>query len=114
MATASPNSMDWVASERQCTPAMYIAGELIQFAGECDLSRICACVGLQRETICSRDHRVGKNDVIRVEECFQRGYAGAGHSGVSGTVAGVRWRAFRKCHGQKVAAIFCKHGGYRF
>src|SRR2546429_2232797 len=54
-----------------------IAGELIQFAGECDLSRICACVGLQRETICSRDHRVGKNDVIRVEECFQRGYAGA-------------------------------------
>src|SRR5437667_12845437 len=33
---------------------------------------------------------------------------------VSGAVAGVRWRAFRKSHGKKVAAtILNKHRGYR-
>src|SRR5439155_596447 len=96
------------------SPLSNVAGELIQFAGECDLRCIRACVRLQRETICSRNHRVGKNHIIRVEECFQRGYAGAGDCKVSGTVAGVRWRAFRKSHGKKVAAtILHKYRGYR-
>src|SRR2546428_91899 len=53
MATASPNGMDWVAFERQCTPDVSrqsnVVGGLIQFSGECDLRCIYACIEMQRE-----------------------------------------------------------------
>src|SRR4029434_4454227 len=50
--------------------------ELVQFAVDCELSRIAARVGEERKPVAARHHRIGDHEVT-VEEEFQAGDASA-------------------------------------
>ena len=76
-----------------------IVGEFVQLTSERDLAGIRSRAGREGQTVRSGDHRIGKGDIVRIKECLQHGYAGAGHRGMTRPIAGMRRRTFRKGDG---------------
>ena len=76
-----------------------IVGEFVQLTSERDLAGIRSRAGREGQTVRSGDHRIGKGDIVRIKECLQHGYAGAGHRGMTRPLAGMRRRTFRKGDG---------------
>src|SRR5581483_4733823 len=81
-----------------------VAGELVEFAADGDLSSIGTGIRHQCKTIAGRHHRIRNHEVL-VEEELQQGDGSAGNRAVSGWIARVSRRALGERLREQVCSV---------